>query len=82
MREKGPQVSVIILNYNGGAYVVRCLGSILKNSYRNFEVIFVDNDSSDGSVQLASRLFNSNPHIASGTVFPLSITNSIYLTIP
>lgn len=62
MREKGPQVSVIILNYNGGAYVVRCLGSILKKNYRNFEVIFVDNNSSDGSVELASRLFNSNPH--------------------
>jgi hypothetical protein len=62
MLEEEPLVAVIVLNYNGAAYVNRCLNSIFRNSYSNFEVIFIDNNSNDNSVELASRLFNSNPH--------------------
>jgi len=62
MRKEELLVAVIVLNHNGAAYVERCLNSIFLNHYSNFEVIFVDNNSSDGSVELASRLFNSNPH--------------------
>jgi GT2 family glycosyltransferase len=57
------KVSIIILNYNGAAYVKRCLGSILRNRYPNFEVIFIDNNSTDGSVDLATRLFGSDPRL-------------------
>lgn len=44
-----PKVSVIIVNYNGTGLSVECLKSIEKQSFKNLEVIIVDNASSDGS---------------------------------
>ena len=58
-----PLVSIIILNYNGIKYVENCLRSVLNTNYTNFEVIFVDNASTDGSYELIKRLFGSNPRI-------------------
>jgi GT2 family glycosyltransferase len=56
-----PRVTVIVLNYNGKAYVKRCLGSIFRNNYLNFEVFFIDNNSADGSAEMALNLFDSEP---------------------
>lgn len=53
-----PLVSVVILNYNGREFVERCLRSVLSMHYRKFEVIFVDNASTDGSFELVRNLFN------------------------
>jgi len=63
MRKEEPSVAIIILNYNGAAYVERCLNSIFRNHYSNFEVIFVDSKSSDDSVERALTLFKSNPRL-------------------
>jgi N-acetylglucosaminyl-diphospho-decaprenol L-rhamnosyltransferase len=46
----GPAFSVLIVNFNGGDYVQGALASLARQSYRNFEVILVDNASTDGSV--------------------------------
>lgn len=45
-----PLVSVIIVNWNGMHYLEDCLGSFFKSSYKNVEIFFVDNASSDESV--------------------------------
>lgn len=46
------QLSIIIVNFNGGQLVDNCLHSIYQNPPKDsFEVIFVDNASSDGSYQ-------------------------------
>ncbi|MEM3596549.1 MAG: glycosyltransferase family 2 protein [Candidatus Bathyarchaeia archaeon] len=63
MPKVAPPVTVIILNYNGASYVKRCLGSVLRNNYPNFEVLFIDNNSADGSADLAEKLFGSNPRL-------------------
>jgi len=52
-----PLVSVIIVNHNGIEFVEPCVRSVLANNYRNFEVIFVDNASSDGSLELVKKTF-------------------------
>ncbi len=44
-----PDFSVLIVNYNGGHYVQGALDSLKRQTYRNFEVILVDNASTDGS---------------------------------
>lgn len=44
-----PDFSVLIVNYNGGAYVQGALDSLKRQTHRSFEVILLDNASSDGS---------------------------------
>jgi len=51
------KASVILVNYNGMPHLDACISSVLKQSYKNFEVIFVDNNSSDGSLEYARRKF-------------------------
>jgi GT2 family glycosyltransferase len=57
------KISVIVLNYNGAAYVEKCLGSVLRNTYPNFEVVFIDNNSPDESAELAMHLFGLDPRL-------------------
>jgi GT2 family glycosyltransferase len=46
------KVSIVIVNFNGKNYLRSCISSILKNNYFNYEIIVVDNDSSDGSLEM------------------------------
>jgi GT2 family glycosyltransferase len=46
-----PPVSVIIVNWNGMDYLKYCLDSLRAQTFPDFEVIVVDNGSTDGSVQ-------------------------------
>jgi GT2 family glycosyltransferase len=49
-------VSVIILNYNGSQYLESLFSSLNNQSLPEFEIVFVDNASSDNSVNLAKQL--------------------------
>ncbi|MFC1709878.1 glycosyltransferase family 2 protein [Candidatus Omnitrophota bacterium] len=55
-----PLVSVIIINLNGKEFLPRCLSSVFRTEYSNFEVIFVDNDSNDDSVEFVRDNFKDN----------------------
>jgi GT2 family glycosyltransferase len=55
-----PTVSIVILNYNGMRFVDDCLKSVLGSSYQDFEIIFVDNASSDGSAEGVKAKFDYN----------------------
>jgi GT2 family glycosyltransferase len=50
-------VSVIIPNYNGGTKVLSCLHSIVGLNYPKFEIIVVDNNSNDGSLENIRKMF-------------------------
>lgn len=52
-----PLVSIIIVNWNGRKYLEDCLGSLSKISYKNVEVIFVDNASTDDSVLFVKKYY-------------------------
>jgi len=54
-----PLVSVIILNYNGGNFLMECISSVLKTEYSNFEIIVVDNASKDGSIKKCKEQFKN-----------------------
>jgi len=49
---KNPKISVIIPVYNGEKTLERCLNSVLKQNYKNYEVIPVDNNSTDNSKRI------------------------------
>ncbi len=46
-----PKVYVIILNYNGWADTIECLESVLRNDYLNYQVIVLDNNSPNNSIE-------------------------------
>ena len=50
-----PKASVIVLAWNGIDYLESCLNSVLGQAYANFEVIVVDNSSSDGSADFIAQ---------------------------
>lgn len=52
-----PLVSIIIVNWNGLKFLETCLSSIFKQSYQAFEVILVDNGSTDGSLEFIRSKF-------------------------
>ncbi|MEO5357280.1 MAG: glycosyltransferase [Nitrospirae bacterium YQR-1] len=54
---KDAAVTVIIPNYNGKAYLSDCLNSLRNQTFKDFEIIVVDNGSTDGSVELIKQVF-------------------------
>ena len=54
-----PKVSIIIVNYNGKELLQKCLDSLLKVNYDNFEIILVDNNSTDGTVEFITKNYPS-----------------------
>ncbi|MFT4204167.1 MAG: glycosyltransferase family 2 protein [Chitinophagaceae bacterium] len=53
------QISVIIPVYNVVPYIERCLVSLLNQDYLDFEIILVDNNSTDGSIEVASSFLSA-----------------------
>ena len=47
-----PAISVIIPMYNAENFIAQCLGSVLNQTFKNFEVIVVDDCSTDRSVEI------------------------------
>jgi GT2 family glycosyltransferase len=52
-----PAVSIVIVSYNGRAHLERCLAAALAQQGPSFEVIVVDNGSSDGSAAYVRERF-------------------------
>ncbi|MEY4200034.1 MAG: hypothetical protein RLZZ265_1774 [Verrucomicrobiota bacterium] len=50
-----PKVSVVVASYNGGKTLPACLTSLERLNYPNYEVILVDDGSTDDTAQIAER---------------------------
>src|ERR1700692_3054387 len=51
-------VSVTIVTYNSGRFIKRCLESVLDQNYPFTEIIVIDNNSTDGTVDILERFEN------------------------
>jgi len=77
-----PLVSIVVLNYNGLQHLETCFSSVFKTNYPRCEVIFVDNGSSDGSVDFVKTNYSSvriiqNPsNLGTANGFNLGIINA------
>lgn len=58
-----PFVSIIVVSYNSRPYLEACLGSLLATDYPRFEVIIVDNASTDGSLDFVREHFGPAPRL-------------------
>jgi glycosyltransferase involved in cell wall biosynthesis len=70
-----PHVSVILPNYNYGRYLKECVRSLLKQTYEDFDVLYVDDGSKDASNTIIES-FRDDPRLTirkhsenSGTVY-------------
>lgn len=50
-------VSVIIVSFNAKRFLPKCLGSLTKGSYKNIEILFVDNGSTDGTSEYIEKYY-------------------------
>lgn len=66
---KKPELSIIILTYNVKDLLLDCLKSLYQNktSQDNWQVIVVDNDSQDGSLEAAKKEFSQIEAIQTGS---------------
>jgi GT2 family glycosyltransferase len=52
-----PRCTVIIVNYNGKRFLRDCLASLRQQTVKPFDILLVDNGSSDGSADYAAQTF-------------------------
>ena len=53
-----PLVSILIANYNNEVYLKKCLESVLNQNYKKIEVIVVDDNSNDNSLNILNKYGN------------------------
>jgi GT2 family glycosyltransferase len=61
-----PFASIIVVNMNGRTDLARCLPAALAQTYPSYEVVVVDNDSTDGSAEYVAEHFPAVRLIRSG----------------
>ena len=54
-------ISVVVTSYNHEKYIEQCLRSIFNQSYRNIELIVLDDGSTDGSNQIIRNVLKDSP---------------------
>ena len=62
-----PLISVVVVNFNGKKFLDDCLSSLARQTFRDFEMILVDNGSSDGSAEYVRERYPSVILVESGT---------------
>ncbi len=60
---ENPKVSVMIPVYNGEKTLKQCIASVLNQSYKNYEVIVVDNNSTDETEEIIKKFHKLNPKV-------------------
>ena len=67
LQPSSPSVTVVVLNFNGhkilGKILEDCLQSVLATDYPDFEVVFVDNASTDDSIEYVRKKYSGNKNL-------------------
>jgi len=64
--ESEPKVFVLTLNWNGKRFIGECLESLERLDYSNYEIVVIDNGSTDGSIQYIQKFFPKVKLLANG----------------
>ena len=57
MDQHSPLITVLIVTWNRKNALIKCVESVLAQTYKNLEIIIIDNNSSDGTSALVKKLF-------------------------
>jgi len=60
VKKNSPKVAIILLNYKSPDNTIECIESILKSKHDEFQIIVVDNNSQDNSVEKIIGYFEGN----------------------
>lgn len=60
VKKQDYKFSIIIPNFNNGKWLEKCLNSVLNQTYKNYEIIFIDDMSTDNSLEIANRLLKDH----------------------
>ena len=71
-----PRVSVIIPSYNNANYIARAIDSVLNQTYRDFEIIVVDDGSTDNTKDIVSSYPNPVKYLGQDNRGPSSARNA------
>lgn len=58
-----PLVSFIVTSYNYEKFILKTLESIKSQSYKNYEIIIVDDKSKDNSIEIINKFINENQNL-------------------
>ncbi len=62
-----PSISVIIPMYNAGKDIIRCLSSLERQTMQDFEILLLDDGSTDDSGEVVSRYLEKQPALRKKT---------------
>jgi len=51
-----PLISIVVINFNGKKYLEETIPAIFELNYPNYEILLVDNGSTDGSIEFVKKL--------------------------
>ncbi len=81
--KKNPLISVIVPTLNSEKFLSRCLDSVKRQSYKNIEIIVVDNNSIDKTKKIARRyttkIYNRGPERSAQVNFGVSKARGEYV---
>ena len=55
---KNMKASIVVANYNNAKFVPDCINSINSQTYKNYEIIFFDDNSNDNSIEVVEKFKN------------------------
>ena len=70
-KHKTKKASLIVINYNGRDFVVSCLKALEGQLFKDFEIVLIDNGSSDGSLGQIERFLQGSQLASFVKVVPL-----------
>ncbi len=86
---KNPYVSIIIPSYNGKDLTINLLKSLKKSSYKNYEIVVVDNGSNDGCYEYVKKNYpyikavriEKNNGVTGGLNAGIKVSKGVYLVM-
>ena len=83
---KNPQVSVLVHTKNSARTITKHLDSIANQSYRSIEIIVVDNNSADNTINIAKKytklIYNYGPERSAQRNYAAKKSSGQYLLVP
>ena len=83
MQNNNPLVSIIVPTKNSERLLERCLDSIISQTYKSYELILVDNSSTDKTLEIAKKytdkIYTKGPERSAQVNFGVSVANGEYI---